>query len=230
VHIFKIIQDRKKIGISPHAVISKNAEIGDGCYIGDYVVIGDNCKVGKNTVIYDRVSLVQNCIVGENCIIQSGVTLGDDGFAFERHQGKLERFPHIGSLIIGNDVEICGNSHIARGSLSDTIIGNGTKIDSMVHIAHNVIVGENCEVTAGATFGGSITLGSSSWIGLNATLKNKIKIGSNVLVASGASVIKDVPDDDIVAGVPAKSIKDKVTLSPDKLHLMTGKKQDSRMD
>lgn len=228
VHIFKKIHNERKVGISSRSVISKNAEICDDCYIGDYVVIGDNCKVGKNTVIQDRVSLVQNCIIGDNCIIQSGVTLGDDGFSFERYPTKLERFPHIGSLIIGNNVEICANSHIARGSLSDTIIGNGTKIDALVHVAHNVVMGENCEIAGGAVFGGSITVGNSTWIGLNATLKNKIKIGNNVLVASGASVINDVLDGDIVAGVPAKSIKHKVTLTDDKLYLMTGKKEDEK--
>ena len=228
VHIFKKIHNERKTGISHQAVISKKAEIGDDCYIGDYVVIGDNCKVGNNTIIYDRVSLVQNCIIGDNCVIQSGVTLGDDGFSFERYPTKLERFPHIGSLIIGNNVEICANSHIARGSLSDTIIGNGTKIDALVHIAHNVVIGENCEITGGAVFGGSITVGKSSWIGLNSTIKNKLNLGNNVLVASGASVINDVPDNDIVAGVPAKSIKHKVSLTDDKMYLMTGKKLEDK--
>ena len=218
----KIFTKKKMIGISSKAMISKTAKIGSRCYIGDYSVIGENCKIGNDSIIYDKVSLVRDCLIGNRCVIHSGVTLGDDGFAFERDEEELQLFPHFGKVVIGDDVEICANSHIARGSLSDTVIGNGTKIDSLVHISHNVVVGKNCEITAGAVIGGSTTLGDSSWVGLNATLKNKIRVGNNVLVASGASVIKDVPNGDIVAGVPAKSIKEKVTASSDKLFLMTG--------
>ena len=94
--------------------------------------------------------MLENCSVGNDCIIQSGVTIGADGFAFERYQnGELERFTHIRGVKIGNNVEICANSSIARGSLSDTMIGDGTKIDALVHIAHNVVTGKNCELTAG---------------------------------------------------------------------------------
>src|SRR3712207_1476715 len=136
------------VGISPRAVISEKSKIGSGCYIGDYTVIGDNCSVGNNTVIYDRVSLVQNCIVGNNCVIQSGASLGSDGFAFERYEGgELEKFPHKGHVRLGNSVEIYANCSIARGSLSDTWLGDGTKLDALVHIAHNVTVGKNCELT-----------------------------------------------------------------------------------
>jgi UDP-3-O-[3-hydroxymyristoyl] glucosamine N-acyltransferase len=225
VRVLNEMQGRKKLaGISPRAVISEKARIGQGCYIGDYAVIGDNCSVGDNTVIYDRVSLVQNCILGSNCVIQSGVSMGSDGFAFERYgTGELEKFPHRGYVRIGNNVEIYANCSVARGSLSDTAIGDGTKLDALVHIAHNVAVGRNCELTAGTVIGGSTTVGDMTWTGLNSTLKNVIKVGSNVIVASGASVIHDVPDGDIVAGVPARSIKHKV--NTDEVFLMAGQKK-----
>src|SRR5215217_8465527 len=211
-------------GISTTAVISENAKIGTNCCIGNFVVIGDNCSIGDNTIIYDRVSLVQNCIIGNNCVIQSGASLGSDGFAFERYEGgELEKFPHKGNVRLGNNVEIYTNCSIARGSLSDTWIGDGTKLDALVHIAHNVTVGKNCELTAGTIIGGSTSVGDISWTGLNSTLKNGIKVGRNVIVASGASVIHDIPDSDIVAGVPARSIKHKV--NTDEVFLMAGQKK-----
>jgi UDP-3-O-[3-hydroxymyristoyl] glucosamine N-acyltransferase len=220
----EMTRQQQLVGVSPRAVISEKSKIGSGCYIGDYAVIGDNCTVGNNSIIYDRVSLVQNCIIGSNCVIQSGASLGSDGFAFERHEaGELEKFPHKGNVRLGNNVEIYANCSIARGSLSDTWIGDGTKLDALVHIAHNVTVGKNCELTAGTIIGGSTSLGDTSWTGLNSTLKNGIKVGKNVIVASGASVINNVPDGDIVAGVPARSIKHKV--NTDEVFLMAGQKK-----
>jgi UDP-3-O-[3-hydroxymyristoyl] glucosamine N-acyltransferase len=220
----KMLGHEQMVGVSPRAIISEKSSIGSNCYIGDYVVIGDNCSVGKNAIIYDRVSLVQNCIIGDNCLIQSGASLGSDGFAFERYEsGELEKFPHKGYVKIENNVEIYANCSIARGSLSDTKIGEGTKLDALVHIAHNVSVGKNCELTAGTIIGGSTIIGETSWTGLNSTIKNKIKVGKNVIVASGASVIHDVPDGDIVAGVPARSIKHKV--NTDEVFLMAGQKK-----
>ena len=217
----QICMKKKMSGISRHALVSESAKIGNGSYIGDYVVVGDNCIIGDNTIIYDRVSLVQNCYLGNNCIIQPGVTLGADGFAFERFEnGQLIRFPHIRGVQIGNNVEICANTNVARGSLSDTIIGSGSKVDAMVQIAHNVAIGENCEITTGTIIGGSTKVGDMTWTGLNSTLKDNIKIGKSVLIAAGAVVIRDVEDQDIVAGVPAKSIKEKV--KTDMRFLMAG--------
>ncbi len=197
-----------KVGISKSSVIANSAKIGRDCYIGDYVVIGDDCTVGNNTIIESKANL-QNCKVGDNCSIQPNTTIGSDGFAFERADDTLdlEKFPHYGKVVIENDVEIFANCSIARGSLSDTIIGQGTKIDALCHIAHNVNIGKNTELTAGTIVGGSTTIGNNCWLGLNSTIKNKIKIGDKVIVGSGSSVIYDVVDEDIVAGVPAKSIR-----------------------
>lgn len=203
----------------PRAIMGKN------CRIGELAVIGENCVIGDDVIIEDRVSL-KNCHIGDGCIIQSGVAIGSDGFAYERHpEGELERFPHLGLVVIGSDVEISANCSIARGSLSDTAIGDGTKLDALVHVAHNVKIGRDCQLAAGTIIGGSTTVGDSCWTGLNSTLKNQINVGNAVLVGAGACVINDVPDGDIVAGVPAKSIKHKV--KTDELFIMTGKKSGS---
>jgi UDP-3-O-[3-hydroxymyristoyl] glucosamine N-acyltransferase len=207
--------------ISPHALISKTSKIGSNCCIGDLTVIGDSCSIGDNTVIYDRVSLVRNCKIGLNCTIQSGVTMGFDGFAYERlPDGQLVKFPHLKGVVIGDNVEISSNCLIARGSLSDTEIGNGTKLDAAVYVAHNVKIGRNCLLTGGARIGGTVRICDQCWIGLNCTIKQKVRIGNNVIVGAGSVVLHDVSDGDIVAGVPAKSIKHKVTT--DKLFMMAG--------
>jgi len=217
-HMQNEVIERK---ISPHALISKTAKIGSNCCIGDLTVIGDNCSIGDNTVIYDRVSLVRDCKIGHNCTIQSGVTMGFDGFAYERlPDGQLEKFPHLKGVVIGDNVEISSNCLVARGSLSDTEIGNGTKLDAAVYVAHNVKIGRNCLLTGGARIGGTVRIRDQCWIGLNCTIKQKVRIGNNVVVGAGSVVLHDVSDRDIVAGVPAKSIKHKVTT--DKLFMMAG--------
>ncbi len=203
---------KKPEGISPHAVISKTASIGGSCYIGPFTVIGDHCTIGDNTIIHDKVSIVQDCKIGSNCVIRSGAVIGSDGFAFERFEnGELIRFPHKGGVVLGNNVEICSNTSVCRGSLSNTVIADGTKIDALVHVGHNAQIGKNCILTAASIIGGSARIGDSSWMGLNCITKQKVRVGSNVVIAAQACVVHDVSDGDVVAGVPARSIKDKVT-------------------
>jgi UDP-3-O-[3-hydroxymyristoyl] glucosamine N-acyltransferase len=214
------IKIKRKSGISRFSCISDTARINRTCAVGNFSVIDEGCVVGKNTIIGDRVSL-QHCVIGDNCIIQSGVSVGEDGFAYERNESlELEPFPHFGKVIIGNNVEISTNCSIARGSLKDTVLHDGTKIDALVHVAHNVNIGRNCSLTAGTIIGGSTTIGDTCWLGLNSTVKHKLKIGNKVIIGSGASVIDNIPDEDIVAGVPARSIKHKV--NSDQLFLMAG--------
>jgi UDP-3-O-[3-hydroxymyristoyl] glucosamine N-acyltransferase len=204
------------------STMSRSARIGKNCSIGNFTKIGDKCIIGDNTVVGDRVIMEQNTRIGKNCIIQPGTVIGADGFAYERLEDTLElqRFPHIGGVIIGDNVEICSNCSIARGSLSDTIIGEGTKLDALVHIAHNVEIGRHCALTAGTIIGGSTRIGDMCWTGLNSTIKHKVKIGNKVIIGSGASVINNIDDEDIVAGVPAKSIRHKVRSN--QLFLMAG--------
>lgn len=212
--------------VSQYAQIHQSAQVGNGCSIGPYSVIGKDCIIGDNCIVGNRVSLM-NCIIGDNCIIQTGTVIGEDGFAYERFDNKeLLHFPHIGKVIVSNNVEISANCSVARGSLSDTVIGRGTKLDALVHLAHNVKIGNNCELTAGTIIGGSTTVGNYTWTGLNSTLKDNITIGDNVIVGAGAMVISNVPNEDIVAGVPAKSIKHKV--NTDMTFLMAGQSNNDK--
>lgn len=219
VHFVNRVHNEHRADTTTHL---SRARIGDNCRIGEHALIGDNSIIGSNVVIEERASL-KNCRIGDGCIIQSGASIGSDGFAYERYpDGRLERFPHLGAVVLGKNVEISANCSITRGSLSDTTIGDGTKLDALVHVAHNVQIGRDCQLAAGTIIGGSTTLGDSCWTGLNSTLKDQICIGNSVLVAAGACVIGNVPDGDIVAGVPAKSIKHKV--KTDQLFIMTGRK------
>lgn len=210
--------------VAATARIAPSATLAADCRVGEYTVIGEHCSVGPRTVIHDRVVLRPNTRIGADCVIQSGVTLGEDGFAYERNEdGSLEKFPHVKGVVLEDGVEVSANCSVARGSLTDTVIGAGTKLDALVHVAHNVRIGRNCMLTAGTIIGGSTTLGDSCWTGLNSTIRDRIAVGSNVIVAAGACVLKPVPDGDVVAGVPAKSIKERVTTS--ETFLMAGQDQ-----
>ncbi|MDN5846635.1 MAG: hypothetical protein L0H53_10225 [Candidatus Nitrosocosmicus sp.] len=231
IKIVKLMKDHNdnREGISKHAIIADSAKIGRNSYLGDLAIVGEECIVGENTIIDSRVVL-KNTIVGNNCTLQSGCIIGEDGFAFERDKKdmKLEKFPHYGKVIIENDVEIFTNCSIARGSITNTVVEEGTKIDALCHIAHNVHIGKNAQITAGVVVGGSTIIGNNCWLGLNSTIKHKLKIGNSVIVGSGSSVIHNVEDKDIVAGNPAKSIKYKISISDDKLFLMGGQSNENR--
>jgi len=145
------------------------------------------------------------------------------GFGFQRDdKGKLHRNEHDYDVIIEKDVEIGRHTNIDRGSWRNTVIGEGTKLDSLVHIGHNVVIGEHCLLVAGSVIGGSTEIGDFTYIGMNATVKQHLKIGKHVIIGSGANVINNVPDYDIISGNPAKSIKSKITLTDDEKYRMVG--------
>jgi UDP-3-O-[3-hydroxymyristoyl] glucosamine N-acyltransferase len=204
--------------------------IGNNCRIGHNVVIGNNCIIEDNCVIHDG-TILRNCLVGENSTIHPGVVVGADGFAYERaSDAQLLKFPHFAGVILEESVEICANCSITRGSLTNTIIGRGTKLDALVHVAHNVKIGKSCQLAAGTIIGGSASIGDHCWLGLNCTINDHVKIGNHVLVASGAVVAKDIADKEIVAGVPAKSIKDKVHLEDREYFLYVGSDNKERSE
>jgi UDP-3-O-[3-hydroxymyristoyl] glucosamine N-acyltransferase len=182
-----------------------------------------------DTAIYSR-AVLKNSIIGNNCLVQSGSIIGEDGFAFERKEKdmKLEIFPHYGKVIIKDDVEIFANCFVARGSLSDTIIEQGPKIEELCQVAHNVQIGKNTQFAAGVAVGGSTTIGDNCWVGLNSIIKHRLNTGNNVIVGSDSSVIHYVEAKDIVAGVPAKSIRYKISISEDKLFLMAAQQRNSK--
>ena len=192
-------------GIHPTAVISPTACIAPDVYIGAYCVIGE-ATIGQGTVIHSGVHIYDGVHIGRNVTIHSGCVIGADGFGFERNEaGELEKFPHVGGVVIEDDVEICALTHVARGTLGDTTIGQGTKIDAFVHVGHNIRIGKHCAITSHAMLAAD-TIGDFSWIAPSACLRDRIAIGSGVTVGLGAVVTKDVPDEATVLGTPAREL------------------------
>lgn len=184
--------------------IGKNVSIGNFCTICKDVEIGDNVSIGNN------VQIVCPTIIGDNCIISSGVVIGSNGFGYyENNQGKNSLVPHIGGVVIGNNVDIGANTCIDRGTIEDTIIGDDSKIDNLCHIAHNVVIESNVFVIAQSMIGGSVLLKNESYVAPGSIIMNQITIGEASLVGMGAVVTKDVEDKKVVAGIPAKVIRER---------------------
>jgi UDP-3-O-[3-hydroxymyristoyl] glucosamine N-acyltransferase len=206
----KFFKAAPEYGIHPTAIIDPKAKIAKHVFIGPYATIGE-CEIGEGTMIHSHVHIFPRTRIGKNVTVFPGAVIGRDGYGFERNkEGKLERFPQIGGVVIENDVEIGSNTVVDRGAMGDTIIREGTKIDNLCHIAHSAVIGKHCMVIALSMIGGSTIIGDYSHIAPSASLINKIKTGKNVLVGMGAVVTGDVADNQVVVGVPAKPIRENV--------------------
>ena len=202
--------------ISPSARVSKTAYIGnfvtidDDALIEDGVIVEDGCYIGKgsvisqNTRLYPRVVIREKVRIGKNCIIHSGSVIGSDGYGYiNTPQGHI-KIPQVGGVIIEDDVEIGANVCIDRATLEWTVIGSGTKIDNLVHIAHNVRIGRNCLILALAAIAGSTVIGDFCIIGGQAGISDHLKIGDRAIVMSKSGVIGNVKSGEIVFGYPAR--------------------------
>jgi UDP-3-O-[3-hydroxymyristoyl] glucosamine N-acyltransferase len=203
----KILKYQINYSIDKTAVISKNAKIHSDVRIGPYCVIGD-CEIGKGTIIEAQCNIGDNTKIGCNVYIGSGSKIANIGFGFATaDDGSKVRFPHIGGVIIEDNVEIGANVCVDKGALSDTIIRKGVKIDNLVHIAHNVEIGERSCVVALAIVGGSTKIGNDVWIAPSSSLRDAINIGDATVIGMGAVVTKSVPSGEIWGGNPARRLK-----------------------
>jgi len=194
----------KNVSIGAYTVISDNVLIDDGTIIYPNCYIGYETKIGKNTLIYSGVSIRERVTVGQRVIIHSGTVIGSDGFGFVTLDNKHHKIPQVGTVEIGDDVEIGANVTIDRARFDKTIIGSGTKIDNLVHIAHNVVIGENSLIVAQVGISGSTTLGKNVILAGQVGLVGHINLGDNVIVMAQSGVSKSIPPNTTVWGYPAK--------------------------
>lgn len=196
-----------KPNIHKTAVIGSGAKISENVSIGPYCVIDSDSQIGRNTIINSHVVLSKNVIIGNDCYIKSGCVIGEDGFgfAFKDHK-KPFRMPHLGGVIIGNNVEIGSNVSIARGTLDNTVIGDFTKIDDLVLIAHNCMIGKKNIITGCVDISGSVHVGDRCWFGPNSVIQEKIKIGNDVFIGMGSVVRRNIKDNQNVLPVESLDI------------------------
>jgi len=204
VVIGKNVSLGKDVAIGAYAVIGDNVSIGDNTIIYAGCYVGHATKIGSDTLIYPNVSIRERITIGNRVIIHSGTVIGSDGFGFVALKGIHHKIPQIGTVQIGDDVEIGANVTIDRARFDKTIIGNGTKIDNLVQIAHNVIIGENSIIVSQAGISGSTVIGKNVTLAGQAGLVGHITIGDNAIVGAQAGVTKSVPEDTMVSGYPAK--------------------------
>ncbi|MFH1094382.1 MAG: UDP-3-O-(3-hydroxymyristoyl)glucosamine N-acyltransferase [Candidatus Omnitrophota bacterium] len=197
----------QNVSIQPYVVIEDNVEIGNNTNIGSGGFIGNHTKIGKDTVIYPHVSIREKVVIGDRVIIHSGTVIGSDGFGFATVKGLHHKIPQIGIVIIEDDVEIGSNVTIDRARFDKTLIKHGTKIDNLVQIAHNVVIGENSIIVAQAGISGSTIIGKNVTLAGQAGIIGHISIGDNAVVAAQAGVTKSVPANTCVSGYPAKPHK-----------------------
>jgi UDP-3-O-[3-hydroxymyristoyl] glucosamine N-acyltransferase len=208
-------------GISSKAVVADSAKLGNNVSLGHFAVIGENVVVGNNVTIFQNVSIEAGSVIGDDClihpnvviydgsrignrcIIHSGVVIGSDGYGFATHEGKHHKIPQIGIVRIEDDVEIGAGTTIDRAALGETVIGEGTKIDNLVQIGHNVKVGKHCLLVSQVGIAGSTELGDYVAVAGQSGFSGHLKIGNRVQVAAKSAVLDDVPDDTKVMGSPA---------------------------
>ncbi|GIR47013.1 MAG: hypothetical protein CM15mP57_0550 [Alphaproteobacteria bacterium] len=193
----------KNVQINPFSMIYDNTEIFENVYIGSNSSIGPNVIINKNVIIHDNVS-ISNSIIMENCIIKSGARIGGTGFGFEMK--TKQKINHSGNVIIGKNSSIGSNTTIDRAVFDSTIIGEFSNIDNLVQIAHNVIIGDFAVIAAQVGIAGSTKIGNYVKIGGQAGISGHLVIGDNVTIAAKSGVTKNIPDNKIVAGFPAKDI------------------------
>jgi UDP-3-O-[3-hydroxymyristoyl] glucosamine N-acyltransferase len=192
------------VAVGAYTVIEEGAKIGSGAVIYSQCYVGRNSSIGADSLIYPHVSLREDVTIGNRVIVHSGTVIGSDGFGFVSVEGRHHKIPQVGSVVIEDDVEIGANVAIDRARFDKTVIGSGTKIDNLVHIAHNVTIGKNCLIVAQVGISGSTAIGDNVILAGQVGVVGHVKIGDNAVVLAQSGVSKSVPGGLTVWGYPAR--------------------------
>ena len=214
IHATAVISPSATIGqgvsIGPHVVISDDVTIGDDVVICNSTYIGKSVSIGRGTTLRTNVVIEQRCVVGEDSYLNANVVIGADGFGFrpDLKLGRLIKMPHIGNVVIGNRVEIGANSCIDRGKFSSTSIGDGTKMDNLIQVGHNVKIGANCVIASLVGIGGSVRIGDWVQIGAQVGIAPQFTVGDGAKIGAKSGLMHDMPPGEEWLGVPAGPVKD----------------------
>lgn len=195
--------DPAKCRVHPGAVVQAGAIIGDGCEIGPNAVIGENARLGRDCRIMANAVIRERCFLGDRVILQPGAVIGSDGYGYELVDGRHVKIDQVGIVELHDDVEIGANSTIDRARFGKTVIGEGTKIDNLVQVGHNCIIGKHCLVVSQTGIAGSATLGDYVTVAAQSGIAGHIKIGDRATLAARAGATTDLPGGAIYAGKPA---------------------------
>lgn len=195
------------VSVGAFAYVGSGVSIGRGTVIYPGAVVGDGASVGADCIIYANVSIYDGCTLGDRVIIHSGTVIGSDGFGYYQKQGRNVKIPHVGSVVIENDVEIGSNSCVDKGKFSDTVIGEGTKIDNQVQVAHNVVLGKHNIMAGQAAISGSSSTGDYVIMGGRVGVADHVKICSKVMFGANSGVMSDIEKPGIYAGIPVTTRK-----------------------
>ena len=198
----------RDVAIGPFATIGDDVVLGDGVTIYQHVSIEPGCTIGDETTIYPLVSIYERTAIGRRCILHSGVVVGSDGYGFATEGGRHHKVPQIGRVRIEDDVEIGSNTTIDRGTIGETVIGEGTKIDNLVQIGHGVKIGKHCLLVAQVGIAGSTELGDYVVAAGQSGFSGHLKIGSRAQIAAKSAVLHDVAEGAKVMGSPAMPFRD----------------------
>lgn len=194
--------------IEAFVVVGAGARVGKGAWVGAHCVLGDAAQLGADSRLHPQVTLYPGVRVGERTVIHSGSRIGGDGFGYVFHNNAHQKIPHVGGCVIGNDVEIGANVTIDRGSIGQTEIGDGTKIDNLVHVAHNVRIGKLCLLAALVGVAGSTRIGDRATFAGQAGVSGHLTVGSGVTITAQSGVVTDVPDGEMWGGFPSRPHKE----------------------
>lgn len=208
VHPSAVVEPGSRVGgdcsFGAHVVVCRGAEIGDKVTLYPGVFVGSGSRIGDGTVVYPNAVIADRVSIGRGVVIHPGAVIGADGFGYAQTAGRHEKIPQIGAVVVEDEVEIGANTAVDRATMGTTVVGRGTKIDNLVQVGHNVVIGEDCAVAGCSAFGGSARIGKRCLIGGGAAIVDHATLGDGCVVAAFSLVAGDLPPGSVVSGCPAR--------------------------